>query len=349
MLTIDGDAKSRVLVHRGSGKLELDDLTIANGMNDDDADPFGGCIHSDGSVMLRDSVVTGCKVAPPTAVAYGGGIDVAGTLYLYDSRLTFNEADSTYESFGGGAVVRGSLVMHRSSIDSNQSGFSGTARGGGAEIVGTAFIFDSTISRNKSQFFGGIDLSGYGGTENAYIVNTTISSNEATASYGGVWTATALAVRNSTIAFNQANYSSDTRFVGMQTSGAPITITSSIISNNVDDEGTMSDLGGTGAATLSAASSSNLVTSSNFVLPADTIQSCARLQPLADYGGGLLTHLPSADSPALDSGLDGGLAADERGLPRLAGVMSDIGAVERQAGDFDEQIFASGVDDLCYQ
>lgn len=64
--------------------------------------------------------------------------------------------------------------------------------------------------------------------------------------------------------------------------------------------------------------------------------------PLADNGGATPTHLPRADSPALDMSGDAFatlLGDDQRGLPRpvdLAGVgttASDAGAVELQAGE----------------
>ncbi len=349
LISIDGGGKSRVFAHRGTANFEIENLAIINGFNDDDIGATGGCIHSSGDLTLRNSTVTGCIVSPPTALAYGGGVYVAGALHIYDSEISFSKAESTIEAFGGGAFVHGDLSMRHGFVDSNESGVALNGRGGGMEVVGLALIFDSTISHNKASTYGGIDLPGYGGPENSFIVNSTISHNEATAAFGGVWSETALTISNSTIAFNHAHFGGNGSYVGVLVRNAPLTIRSSIVSNNTDDDGSMSDLGGRGTATLTVTSSNNLVTSSNFQLPLDTITTCARLQPLADHGGGIPTHLPSAGSPALDVGLDGGLSSDERGLPRVASGVADIGAVERQASEIDDQIFASGVDELCYQ
>jgi hypothetical protein len=66
------------------------------------------------------------------------------------------------------------------------------------------------------------------------------------------------------------------------------------------------------------------------------------LAPLADNGGQTLTRMIDALSAAIDA-IPAGVVAlcddtsptDQRGLPRPSGAACDIGAVERQPGDFD--------------
>lgn len=61
------------------------------------------------------------------------------------------------------------------------------------------------------------------------------------------------------------------------------------------------------------------------------------LGPLQDNGGPTFTHMPAADSPALNAGDPAGcadnlghlLATDQRGIARPQGASCDIGAVER--------------------
>ena len=58
-----------------------------------------------------------------------------------------------------------------------------------------------------------------------------------------------------------------------------------------------------------------------------------KLGPLANNGGPTKTHLPAADSPLLDAGLNlASLPTEQRGLPfvRSSGLAPDIGAVELQ-------------------
>jgi len=52
------------------------------------------------------------------------------------------------------------------------------------------------------------------------------------------------------------------------------------------------------------------------------------LAPLGNYGGPTQTMPPLHGSPAIDLGAPSAFATDQRGYPRLAGLATDIGAVE---------------------
>jgi len=57
------------------------------------------------------------------------------------------------------------------------------------------------------------------------------------------------------------------------------------------------------------------------------------LAALADNGGPTLTHLPQADSPAIDNGFNTSLLeTDQRGFNRLVNSNIDVGSVETQLG-----------------
>ena len=55
----------------------------------------------------------------------------------------------------------------------------------------------------------------------------------------------------------------------------------------------------------------------------------------------------ATSATVIDAGTDEGLAFDERGAARIANAAADIGAVERQASDWDERIYADDFDGGC--
>jgi len=68
-----------------------------------------------------------------------------------------------------------------------------------------------------------------------------------------------------------------------------------------------------------------------------------QLSTLADHGGPTWTMLPSAASPAVDSGGTCAFTSfDQRDYERCAGGLFDIGAVERQ--NPEDIIFRNGMD-----
>ena len=347
-LTIDAAFNSRVLVHLGAAKIDISDLTFANGHNFDDASPYGGCIYSESSVVLRNSKITNCSVSVGSLHAGGGGVATLGDLFLYGATIESSYAASsayTARVYGGGAYIGGDLRAFNSVIDSNSA-----ETGGGMYVSGSVTIVASTISRNAaSSFIGGIALVDVGGPQDNTITNSTISQNSSSFEYGGIWTERNLTIANSTIAFNHGYSSSSDRYVGIHSAGASITVQSSIVSNNTGRDGAASDIGGSNGALLAATSAKNLITSSNFPLPPDTVTRCARLQPLANNGGKTPTHALSLNSTAIDKGNDGGLMVDQRGAPRAVNGVADIGSVERQLGEVDDRDCSSGFDELCDQ
>jgi hypothetical protein len=352
-LVIDAGHYSRVLRHFGLGTLSVIDLTITNGYYMSDISPVGGCVVSYGNLSLTRSTISNCTVVAGTANVdvSGGGVYAHNDLTLVSSTITNSHAiGDSFPATGGGAYVRGNLSLLYSSITDN-SGYvlnTNTASvAGGIFVLGNATIQGSTISGNAADRAGGIEM--FGNTlHTGKIINSTISNNTAAIQYGGIWTNSPLTLADSTVAFNKA-----TRFAdgaGLHSYSTQLTLQSSIIADNVG-KGEQRDVGGAMGASITATSAKNLITSSSLPPPQDTLSDCPRLEPLADNGGGMLTHAlhhTGAASPAIDVGFNaGGLVSDQRLLTRSFGLEVDIGSVEWHPSDQDERILTSGLDGFC--
>lgn len=130
-VTIDGNGVDSVLVHYGSGTLDIEHLTIANGYYD----LVGGCIYSAGSVLASGTTITGCS-------AYqAAGILVEGALTLRSSTLSDNSS-----AYGGGGIVLGATTMENSTISGNHA----ASVGGGMIALGDVDVHNSTIAANTA-------------------------------------------------------------------------------------------------------------------------------------------------------------------------------------------------------
>jgi hypothetical protein len=355
-VTIDGDGHSSVFRHYGGGVLRLNDVTIAHGYfqsgGPPDPLPAGGCIFSSGDVVLVTSTVTDCTVdATEASHARGGAIDAEGYLAVYFSRIANSLSYGRLNfSLGGGAYVGGNLVASYSTIADNAASSDpavGFSYGGGAWVNGGYDeIRGSTVSGNRALAGGGVFFAGYGVYASIRIISSTISSNVAEAG-AGVESKGSMVILASTIVLNGSPGASSAN--GVFVDGVPVFVQSSIVASN---RGAASgrDIGGIGILALAQGSSSNLITSTDLSVPLDTLSACPKLQPLADNGGGTLTHALAYDSPAIDRGTtDPTVIDDQRGAPRTIGAATDIGAVERQPGEVDERLMINGFDGLCDQ
>lgn len=352
-LAIDGNFDASVLYHSGTGTLGISNVTIANGYYIGSSHPYGGCISSNGSVLLISSKVSDCTVRNSnTRPALGGAIYTRGYLTLFDSVISDGHAytQTAGQARGGGAYVKGDFTSAYSIVSDNVALpiLSGVGDGVGAGVFarGNVDIEGSTVARNEAQFFAGLELFGFGA---ANVVNSTISDNIALISGGGIFSTIPLVIANSTVAFNTSQSAGLGYSTGVHVLGT-LTLQSSIIADNKGPNG-QDDLDGSSGTIVMG--SSNLVTSWNFVnvdIPAGTLTNCPKLDPLADNGSSTtLTHKLRHDSPAIDQGDPGSLISDQRGDLRVypANGMADIGAVEWQPTDHDERILASGFDGVC--
>jgi hypothetical protein len=357
-LTIDGGAGSghydRVIKHTGNGTLLIAGISVADAKYSV-SPAVGGCVYSHGIFALYQASVSNCVVTNTTTGKFGvagGGIYATNGVQLFFSAVSANQAISsdTYVARGGGIFTNGLLTVVGSTIAGNQASAPANSLGvgGGAYANGNGdvLISASTISGNSATIAGGLELQ-QSTTHSAAIFDSTISGNDASYIVGGVVAQLPLAVYNSTIVFNSAGFG--TRGVGIHASrtlNVPVTLQSSIIAQNsvVAAGGSYYyDFG----ATTNISGANNLITAF-LAAPSDTISSCPRLAALADNGGPTLTHVLLRTSPAIDAGNDSsGYVADERGLARIAGVGTDMGALELQPEDVIDEVFTGAFEGRC--
>jgi hypothetical protein len=367
-----------LLYDLGGGTLKIDGIDLSSGSKyRSDNNARGGCVYTNGDLVLNDSRVSSCGVHANTYAAAGGA------LYAYGSAtITYSEIDSSglttsgyarggcvfahgdvvlaYSSlsgcrnatpthgFGGGLYAGGNLIMKYSTIRDNVNDDAESGFGGGIYVRGDTNIFWSTISGNSATVGGGIDLANDSNGHTASITESTISGNTAHAA-GGILASVPLALSNTTIAFNTANVPNSTPLDyawsgGLAVRASPVTITSTIVANNfvhrlngTDEHG---DIGGD--IPIDVGGSTSLVMDSAQGVPPDTIFADPLLAPLADNGGLTQTHALGSGSPAIDSGDDDGWDTDQRGTgyPRVLNAHADIGAYEVDP----DLIFRNGFD-----
>jgi hypothetical protein len=373
-----GDYGWTLLYDLGGGTLTIDgiDLELGSKYRSDNI-ARGGCVYTNGDLVVNDSHVSFCGVHANTYTASGGAlyaggsatitysqIDTAGLTTSGDARggCVFANGDVilAYSSlsgcrnatptrgFGGALYAGGELVMKYSTIRDSVNDDAETGFGGGIYARGDTHVFWSTISGNTATVGGGIMLMNDSGGHSATISNSTISGNVAHAA-GGIDAEIPLSIGNSTIAFNTANVG-NTSPIGYSWSGglavrtSGVTITSTIVTNNfvhhTDDTLEHGDIGGDVPNDVGGGTS--LVMDSAQALPPDTLFADPLLAPLADNGGLTKTHAVGSGSPAIDAGDDDGWDTDQRGagFPRIRNARADIGAYEVDP----DLIFRNGFD-----
>ncbi len=232
----------------------------------------------------------------------------SGTLTL--EQTTVSENDIFFRQSSAGRAVRtsnGSIVLIRSTISNNGGGGIFTARG-------SVTLLDSTVSGNTSFESGGGIATSSGVVS---LTNSTVSNNSSSESGGGIHvadsndvTASALVILNSIVAGNSAVIAPDL----MVNRESALDVNYSLIGDTSESRITAS----TGVGNL---------------LNVDPL-----IAPLADNGGGTLTHALYPTSPAIDAGNSTSIK-DQRGrprpfdlasLPNTSGNGADMGAFELQ-------------------
>lgn len=344
---------SAVLLHGGGGTLALEGLTLQDGRKyAPDGIARGGCLFSQGDVVLSNVMVRACTAEGDSAA--GGGVYVNGGLRLFESVIGANLVRAgSGTARGGGAAVGGMLDAKYSAFVSNTAEAApgpGWSECGGV-VAANANFAGASLFNNSADYFAGACSSDANAATPLLMRNSTVSNNRSTGSApseGGtaLHAANRLILRNSTVAhnFQLAPGPCGGLFVRVAAE-----IESSLIAANASGTGTTiasSDLCGGPGATVSGRR--NLIRASSLALPPDTIDADPRigsLTPIHLSGRrySRWVHPLQPDSPALDAGsnpLD--LDYDQRGAPyaRTAGAATDIGAYELDP----DRIFLDGFD-----
>ncbi|HEV3261499.1 MAG TPA: right-handed parallel beta-helix repeat-containing protein [Gemmataceae bacterium] len=195
----------------------------------------GGIYNRSGTLTLNSSTVSG-NVAGNGNVGQGGGIYVLfGALTLNSSTVSGNTTGGSTGGNGGGICTSGSLrvgpvTITSSVIADNRTGSVGD--GAGLYLVGPATIIDSTISGNTAgrNATGGISLLGdLAGQTIATISRSVIVGNTGVGLSNGSDT---LTITSTTVSGN-SNDASYPMFAGGIYNSGRLTITDSVISDNV--------------------------------------------------------------------------------------------------------------------
>jgi hypothetical protein len=269
VLTVSGNAASRVFDVPGSFSVTLTGLTIAGGQAT--GNQYGGGISNTGSLTISNATLSGDRAV------FGGGIFNSGLLNITDSTLSGNFAQNGAgignlfgtvnlsrcsftgnTSFGGGGMINlGGTLTVTDSVFSSNSAFNENPGGGIYNDYGRATVINSTFSRNLSAYGAGLHnqsgtltvigstISGstgsgifnnFGGT--ATVIGCTLSGNNAVQG-GGIYNRAngTVTVTDSTLSGNRATDTTLGFGGGIfndGTFGAPtVTVANSTLSGNV--------------------------------------------------------------------------------------------------------------------
>lgn len=312
---------SRVLDHTGSGLLVISDLTLALG----EASDAGGCVASQGNVLLVRSNVGHCSVSGGP-VGRGGAVYATRSIALVDSRIKYSDVSGLYLSAGGGIHAGDGITMINSSITGNSAG--GFAGGiySGRSGSGSTGIYYSTVDHNYAWQCGG----GFLGSSSISLANSTVSYNTAAIGNAAMCLySDGAAIRNATVAFN----SSSSGGAGIYVGGAYAYLQSTILAHNFA-AGIEADLDATAIGGAVAGSGNLVMASSGNIQPGViALTTDPLLGKLRDNGGKTQTHSLLPGSPAVGVGNNnGGALYDQRGpgYPRTSGASytTDIGAFQ---------------------
>jgi len=358
-LTVDANHASRVFNIASGRRVTISGLTVTNGsaplpyvsgggiyndhatltlnnctISGNTAVPGnGGGIYNDGYGGSATLTITNCTINGNSAWPGGGIFNYAGTVTITNSTLSGN-SDNGY-NYGGAIVNTGPLTITTSTFSGNSA-----SAGGGIYNAATLAITNSTFSGNSASSGGGI-YNDLGAT--ATMTNCTFSGNSAGTAYnviyngtgGGIWNAQTVTMTNCTLSGNSATIHGGGIYnVGVDGFTTTIVnIGSTILNAGPSGENIFNDDTYYPAAVTSLGYNLSSDNGGGYLTATgDRNNTDPRLGPLQDNGGSTFTHLPAANSPAIDAG-DPTLWTDQRGggFVRIVNARPDVGALEVQA------------------
>lgn len=337
-----------VIYHTGAGTLSISGMTITGGAkytNNGGNPALGGCVHSDGSIDMQYTQVTGCSAHAHGGNALGGAVFARASLYMSHSIVSDSHARATGYASGGGIYALGGLQAKYSTIQRSYC-YAETSTpnfGGGVFAKGPVLIMGTTISDNNAIRMGGAafaDTQGYATT----IINSTISHNNADAT-GGMFVRPPLYLYNSTIGDNNSNAWTDGAghyFPGGVYIQVPGVIESSIIAGNTSGGAPFATTDLLGAPGSGFNGGHSDVMFCGVPCPNDTAHDDPGLGPLQDNGGFNRTQVPTPGAWDTAGGTnERSVQWDQRGpgFPRQSsGDFPEIGAIQINS----DIIFANG-------
>ena len=275
------------------------------------------------------------------------------------SGLTITQQGDLTFSGARGIANQGTLTVTACVLSNNV--VIGMGGGGGILNQGTLTVNASTLSNNRASFTFPPHYSAGGGILNdpagkLTLVNSTLTGNTADPEGGGISNAGSLTVVSSTISQNSGHATFGNGGGGgiANAAGGSLSLTNTIVAGNLgtmfaapdapsDISGAVAQadhsLVGAGDGSTSLVNGQNGSRVGTAARPID-----ARLGPLQDNGGPTPTLALLPGSPAIDAG-DNAAApgpTDQRGLPRIANGVIDIGAYEVQKPSAGDRFFALG-------
>lgn len=249
-------------------------------------------------------------------------VTVTGALTLIRVRIS----DGRVAQEGGGIHSLGQLQVSHCQFDGN-SAASGNL-GGGAIFAGVG----SSLKVEHSTFTGNSAVRGSAifNSGTAELFNSTFSGNRGATNEGAIQNRRALVANHITVTDNGRTDATPTAG-GLFSFDAETTLINSILAGNSGRDCFIS--GGTVDTVALLALNINNCPAQVMVNP--------QLASLANNGGRTFTHLPAANSPALDVADPAFcLPQDQRGFLRQRTAACDLGAVEREG--VQSTIFSSG-------
>jgi CSLREA domain-containing protein len=351
---LDGNQLDRVLDVRNDANLDVSGVTITNGL----VVGRGGGLNNEtnGTVNVRDAIVSANRAANAAGFAFGGGLNnMTGRLTVTDTVVSGNRVESATTFAGGGGVnnntTPGEVVVTRSRITGNTvqttvnaalgGGLNNNGSGSQTSVVDSVIDGNAALSINGSGFGGGLNNNSGG---NVTMVGSTVSGNTAQSSAGGASggglsnrSTGSVTVTNSTISGNSVTGMTSGLGGGVDNNSTGVLdlISSTVAANSAATGGGIHG-GGVDALRLTntivadsptggdcngsiLSLGHNLDTDETCTLsaPGDKSGAAAGLGPLASSGGHGKTHALLPGSAAIDAGDPAACpASDQRGVGR---------------------------------